>query len=344
MALARRTGRASYTLSPGEQGEGQFGSVPVPADGRITYPAPDWILNLEHGSILLVDDIACLQRHLQPFLLGIFLRRTVGDTYLGHGVRIFAAGNPASMVGGGDDLGLAQGNRTGHLIVDYPTGDEWADFLLSDGGDADAPPDINVEVEEARVEGIFPNAYAKMRGLWGAYARRRGSVFKVPDADDPAASRAWFSPRSGEMAIRAHASSLVHSLDESTTDTFIGGFVGLGAVEEIRAFERECNLPDPSDLLDGKVTWRPDSRIDVTCAVVESCATLVLDSHCTSREDRIRSCYRILDSVASVAPDAVVPAAKALGKAGLHRLADAESKILHRRILPALQGADIFER
>ena len=41
-SLTEQMGMQCEILSPAERGEGAFGVVPVPQDGILTYPMPDW--------------------------------------------------------------------------------------------------------------------------------------------------------------------------------------------------------------------------------------------------------------------------------------------------------------
>src|SRR5260370_41568839 len=56
--LEHRYGLPVETLSPGERGEGAFGVVPVPVDGVLRYPPPDWVTRMADGGIVFLDEIS----------------------------------------------------------------------------------------------------------------------------------------------------------------------------------------------------------------------------------------------------------------------------------------------
>lgn len=283
--FAARVGFFYKRLSPAESGEGEFGTTPVPerrgtlaVDERtvITHPPNEWITKLQPGSIVLVDDISCTSQYLQPYLLSIFLDKVIGDAPFGPGVRVFGAGNDTDDVGGGQDLGKAQANRMGHVEVGYPTGEQWSDWLMSDGGENGHGEMIAVEEEEKRVLAAWPAAYAWARGVFGSYARGKAAMFTLPESGAAKASRAWCSPRSAEFAVRALAAGRVHGLSETETDELMTSFIGAGLVGEVRAHANRIELPDPADLLSGAVQWKHNpARLDLTLAVTTSTTAYV---------------------------------------------------------------------
>jgi len=321
--FARSVGKFYKRLSPAEEGEGAFGVTPVPhagPDGSTTlfHPPSEWVTRLEPGSILLIDDITCTSQYLQPVLLGVVLEKVIGDSFLGKGTRVFGAGNATEDVGGGQDLGAAQANRMGHLDVGYPTGEGWADWLLSDGGENGHGEQIDVAAEEQRVMAAWPAAYAWARGALASFAKAKAAMFIKPEAGNDKASRAWPSPRSCEYLARALAAGRVHGLSEAETDELMTAFVGAGLVGELRAHLNKIELPDPAELLTGKVKWQHDPhRLDVACAVLSSTTAYVLSQPNGQREALAIALWGLLAGIDRPV-DLLVPAAHQLVK---HQLA-----------------------
>lgn len=348
-------------LSPGERGEGAFGVTPVPVQNGsgtvLEYPPPDWVRNLisdkaayeekktalidattkithetytklvyltatmEQG-IVFLDEINSAPPALAPALLGAIQARRIGGHKFGPRVRVFGAANPVGHAAGGWDLAAPVANRLGHIDWPSPDADEWAAWLV--GGDS-AIDAIDAEQEEARVLKAWPEAWAKAAGLAAAFIRRRPELLhKMPADGDEAQSRAWPSPRSWEYATRSMAAAKIHGLDELETDELVAAFVGTAAASEWITWIEEQDLPDPAELLDGKIKWQHDpTRLDRTDAVLQSCSALVIPAAAAKRKERTAAIWGLLAAVMKDAKDLVVPSMTALAKAGLQRGAEA---------------------
>lgn len=344
-SLAQRAGFVYERLSPAERGEGQFGVVPVPhSDGHLYYPAPAWAARMQDSaSLLFVDEINTAAPALQAPLLGLVQLRTLGTFQFGKRTRIIAAANETRDAAGGWDLAPALANRFGHFDFEGLDAQSWvAGFLGGFATDGDA---FDATAEEARVMAAWPSADAYARGLVGGFITRRPELLhKQPQKLDDAGSRAWPSRRTWEYAAVALASARVHGLSEVDTDEFLGGFVGHATVAEFAAWRADANLPDPADVLDGRVQWKHDNRrIDRTIAVLGACAALVAPAKAERRKERGGACWRLLAQVMAEAADAVVPAARALTLAKLYGGAvegNASGPVLNR-LHPILTAAGI---
>lgn len=312
-------------LSPSERGEGAFGVTPMPrktSSGAyvVSYPAPDWIESFEDfdgRGIVFVDELTTAPAVLQAPMLGLIQARRIGGATLGPGVRIIAAANPPEIAANGWELAPPLANRLGHLTWDAPTADAWAQFTLGDSGLEDEAPTRNdPAAEEARVLAAWPNAYAKAAGLITSFhCRNRGKLHNHPAAGDPASGRAWPSHRSWSNAVRAMASADVHSLSEVDAIEMVAAFVGNGAVKELLTFKAAMDLPDPADVLDGKVSWQHDpDRLDRSMAVLNSIVSLAVTSD-ANRSTRVPRLWSIIDK--TPADDIVAMSIKPLSKARL---------------------------
>jgi hypothetical protein len=323
--LARSHRMPLEVLSPGERGEGAFGVTPVPGPNNkvLNYPPADWVANfaVEDGGVLFLDEINQAPPPLQPALMGILLARRVGGHYLGHKVRPIAAANPTEQAAGGWDFAPPVANRMGHLTWPDVGSEGWADWLLGDEG-AMGTATLACD-EERRVLASWDEPWARTRGIVAGFIRAKGAgmLHKMPAMGSHDLGRAWPSPRTWEMAARAYASSSVHRLDAEATEEFTAAFVGRGAASEMFAYAEKLDLPNPADVLDGKVAFKHDpKRLDRTVAVLGSCHALVVPEKADKRKERTTKLWQMLGEkkILDEAMDVAFASVKALVKASLH--------------------------
>jgi hypothetical protein len=317
---ARRWGLHCEVLSPGERGEGAFGVTPVPGKdlASITYPAPDWTDKVAGGGVVFVDELNLAPPALQAPMLGLIQARRIGSHQLHPRCRVLGAANPVDMSAGGWDLAPPVANRMGHWDWDSPSADDWTIWLLSGANDG-AEKGGDADEEEERVLKAWPAPFARASGLIAGFVRRRAELLhKMPAAGSPDLSRAWPSRRTWEAATRALASSEVHGVGEADSEMLVAAFVGKGAADELCKWKATADLPDPADVLDGKVKFKLDTRrLDRTLAVYASCAALVAPPGAAKRKERASALWKLMAEAVSEAMDVTVPAATVLVKAGL---------------------------
>jgi hypothetical protein len=351
--LAKTMGWHCEHLAPGERGEGAFGVTPVPVEtksGRtvLAYPAPDWTTNFidddgDEVGIVFFDEINTAPPALQPALLGGIQERRVGGHTFGPRVRVIGAANPVGHAAGGWDLAAPVANRLGHIDWPVPEAEEWGAWLL--GGD-EAVASINSKAEEDRVMKAWPDAFAKAAGLASVFVRRRPELLhKMPDDGDAAQSRAWASPRSWEYATRARAGAEIHGLNEIDTDELITAFIGTGAAGEWATWIEQADLPEPSDVLDGKVEFKHDpERLDRTDAVLSACAGLVTPKKAEKRKDRSKALWGLMATIMEDAKDIVVPAMTAMVRAGLQKSTEARPVLAKMHSVVSAAGMTVGGR
>jgi ATPase family associated with various cellular activities (AAA) len=317
-AVSKTTGLPYYRISPAERGEGQFGVVPVPnAHGTLDYPAPAWAHDLENGGILFIDEINTAPPMIQAPLLGLVQLGVLGTHTFNSRVRRIGAANETMDAAGGWDLAPALANRFGHYEFDGLDSSSWVEGLLGgfgSGGEASASAPPDPRVEEARVMAAWPGADAMARGLVGGFIHRRPELLhKRPEKASAKASRAWPSRRSVEYTAVALASANVHGLNEIDTDELLSGFVGQAWVSEFRAWQNNLDLPDPAEVLDGKVAFKHDERrLDRSLALLSACAALVVPDKAANRAVRAGACWRLVNDISTTTSDIAIPAARAL--------------------------------
>lgn len=307
--VTREWGMHLEVLSPGERGEGAFGVVPVPHENKkgdmiLRYPGPDFLAifdEMERG-VLFIDEFNTAPNAVFPALLGAVHARRLGSSYLGAGVRILCAGNPEGHGGSGRDLPKTNANRMGHIEWEAPDATAWTQWLI--GNDAKSmkvqvSETHDAEKEEARVLKLWDEEHAKVKGLLAGFIRRRPEQLHVePEDESPSASRAWQSRRTWDLASRAMAGASIHGLNEVEEMELISAFVGPGGAKELFTYRKEADLPDPVEVLEGKIKWKVDEeRLDRTMAVLSACAAIVCSPNCPDKDDRVESMWKLLGMV-----------------------------------------------
>lgn len=327
---AAECGLPCEILSPGERGEGAFGVVPVPKNDILTYPPAEWITKffpkakkgeeIAPCGVVFVDELTTAPPALQPPLLGLFLEGRIGGTELPPGVRCIAAYNDVDEAAAGYDLPPPLANRMGHIPFDPGGVEEWSDWLVGANGiGSQYKQKINAAAEEARVLAAWPEAFAIAKGKAMAFLRTRPALLhKMPPPHDPAASKAWPSRRTWEFAVRSLAASAVHGVDEDIETQLIAAFVGDAIAGELYTYLRDEDLPDPADILDGKIDFKHDKkRLDRSFAILAACTALVVPDNAKKRNERGKHLWEIITKIAKDgAKDVVFGAAQRLAKSG----------------------------
>lgn len=290
------------------------------------YAPPRWAVEAAAAgrACVILDEANRTPPAVQSALLRVVLEGVVGDFVLPSTVRFTAIMNPAGSSGTWD-LSDALANRFGHFVWPTPTVQAWAQYMSGAGrvgaarADAQAPRD-GAELE-AYVEANWASHYAESVGMVAGFMSARPNLFHdQPEDGDPASSGAWPSPRTWDMATRAVASARLHGLSASTQLTLASAFVGPGAGAEFATWVGAADLPDPVRLLDGEVQWSHNpARLDRTVAVLQSCATFVMQSPATDpkRVDRAAKLWGLMKPIVETAPDVCLAAAEPLSKGRL---------------------------
>lgn len=270
---ASAVGLETKTVYPATRQPEDFSGAPIP-DGKggisieCILPAVREMVRLERG-VIFIDEVTCARPAVQGALLGFVYERVVGDTRLPGGVRILAAGNPASEAAGGWNLAPPMANRLAWLTVAHPDAREWANWLLR------GPAKLtHIEDGEEQVIHGWATAWAKMQGLGAAFIQANpDALYRFPDEGSAERHRAWPSPRTWEFALRAVATC--HALGKSDLQfEFVKACVGEGAATEWATWITDMDLPNPEDML--RHGWSPDrARVDVTIAALSSMVAYV---------------------------------------------------------------------
>ena len=340
-AVGRAFAAPTEVLSPGEKGEGFFGTIPaIKMIGErqvVSHPTPEWALAFPDYGLVLVDELTTAPPAVSPALLSLSLRGEIGGFRFGKRVRILAAANPVECAANGYPLSPPMANRFIHLDFKASVSNVCA-FLTGDQTEAAAP--IDVAAEEARALEVFPAAYAMHAARVAAFLKRHPDLLDaMPDPTSPEASRAWPSPRSWDMLVRVLAAGTIHSLSSDDIDTLASGTVGANAYGEFCSFLAQLDLPDPATVLD-LGTWSPNmSRLDAVAATLAACTALVVSNMTTARASAL---WRLLDKVGSLgARDLTIEPAKALIKAKGLTVGTAADRAVAIKVLGEQKVADL---
>ncbi len=287
--------------------------------------------------VVFFDEFNTAPPAVQSALLRVILEGQVGDLYLPKRIRVVAATNSLEDAANGYALSAPMANRFCHLTGMAPTVAEWSDFILSGGADEIESETVDRRKMEAHVLKLWPNQHAKAKGMVVGFLKRKDMLHQMPKNGDEKASKAWPSHRTWEMAIRALASGMLHGLSETDTDTLVEGFVGRGAALEFANHRREFDLPDPSDILDKKVKWEFDKRLDRTQAVLAACTALVCPTSAEKRVERATALWELFLPLVKGHADLVINNQRALisAKLGLSVCGEAARRV-SRAVAPVL--------
>jgi hypothetical protein len=226
-----------------------FSGLPVHVDGAVRYAIPEWVglFKPDGDGLLFLDELTTAPPSVQAALLRVVLERKVGFHPLPPKVRIVAAANPPDLMTGGWELSPPLRNRFVHLQWDLPA----TTYLhaLSSGFPVAELPQID------------PKAHARLLPEWkmrvAAFLKRSPNLLHTSPDSDP---YGFASPRSWDFAAALLTSCEL--LGEAPIGgqrysqaclELMKGCLGEGAAVPFLEFLRSFKLPDPEEVLDGKI-------------------------------------------------------------------------------------------
>lgn len=297
-AEARALGLPSLVLIGSITDPTDFGGYPSPpADGSqfATMLLPNWVRTVfgwgEAGGVIILDELTCVAAAQQAAMLRMVLERYAGQYKFMPRVRFVAAANPTEQAAGGSALSMPMANRFAHIEVERPGLDDWFDIL--DGRFYEAAPIVDPTQLEASSAAAFAAEYEQARIRAKAFLRRRPELAQqTPKAGSVESEGAWASLRTWEFAMRAMGAARVHGLTEAARDALIAAYLGQGVAVQFTSWLREADLPEASEVLDGRVAWAPSPmRPDRTSAVLHACAATVLRT--SDRDTKVARARRL---------------------------------------------------
>jgi len=257
--IAEQRGWTVITLIASIREPVDFLGLPYRDNGTTRYAAPAWAAevaaNPDRRYLLFFDEIDKAPPSVQAACLRIADERVVGDDcVLPPETRIVFAANPPEF--GGHPL--IEPLVTRLLHVEWrPTPREMGEAIAA------CAPEI------AAVRGVDPVQAAHYGALIGTLVERRGTMLEPP-TDKARRSRPWATPRT-----LTHLAVGLAYVTDSERNALVLAEVGEGFGHELIAFLRETSLPDPEDLLSGKVPLGLDDRSDRSAALLTSLVAAV---------------------------------------------------------------------
>jgi len=234
-----------------------FSGLPILAEGKVRYAVPEWVdvFAATGQGILFLDELTTAPPAVQAALLRVVLERKVGFHALPPGVRIIAAANPPDLMAGGWELSPPLLNRFIHL--DWSLSVEAYLHGLANGYPQPALPAID------------PTAHAAAAFAWKlkvhAFLRRMPALISAMPTEG---NRAFPTPRTWDYAIALMAAceiagySLTVRKNSAVFVEVLAATVGESVAIPFIEFIRNMRLPDPDEVLDGKVVTNPSGFND----------------------------------------------------------------------------------
>jgi len=226
-----------------------FSGLPVHLNGQVRFAPPEWTFAFDETGqgILFLDELTTAPPSVQAALLRVILERKVGFRPLPKGVRVVAAANPPDQVVGGWELSPPLRNRFVHIRWEL-SGEIYQKALREGFGQPSLPA-------------IDPNAHAEAEKFWRrmveVFLRRYPHLAKTNPSDE---EYAFASPRTWDFAIALMAScdllGKAPKPGQKGSEVFLNlveGCVGKGAAVAFAHFLQTLRLPDPDEVLDGKI-------------------------------------------------------------------------------------------
>jgi hypothetical protein len=226
-----------------------FSGLPVHLNGQVRFAPPEWTFAFDETGqgILFLDELTTAPPSVQAALLRVILERKVGFRPLPKGVRVVAAANPPDQVVGGWELSPPLRNRFVHIRWEL-SGEIYQKALREGFGQPSLPA-------------IDPNAHAEAEKFWRTmvevFLRQYPHLAKANPSDE---EYAFASPRTWDFAIALMAScdllGKAPKPGQKGSEVFLNlveGCVGKGAAVAFAHFLQTLRLPDPDEVLDGKI-------------------------------------------------------------------------------------------
>jgi hypothetical protein len=226
-----------------------FSGLPVHLNGQVRFAPPEWTFAFDETGqgILFLDELTTAPPSVQAALLRVILERKVGFRPLPKGVRVVAAANPPDQVVGGWELSPPLRNRFVHIRWEL-SGEIYQKALREGFGQPSLPA-------------IDPNAHAEAEKFWRTmvevFLRHHSHLAKTNPSDE---EYAFASPRTWDFAIALMAScdllGKAPKPGQKGSEVFLNlveGCVGKGAAVAFAHFLQTLRLPDPDEVLDGKI-------------------------------------------------------------------------------------------
>ena len=300
--IAESYGLTLETVIASIRDPSDFAGLPVidPVTKTVTLAHPKWAANLQAAesekpgsAVQFFDEISTAPGAVQAALLRPILDKTVGDCFMGFGVRTVAAANPADIAAGGYDLAPPISNRFVHLDWEL-TAQQVREGFTTGWPTVDIPT-TDPEAVAGRVNYI--------KGIVGAFLATRSDLLTVMPKDSSDANKGFPTPRSWENAAMLHAYALEAGVNETVIALLIKGVVGESAGIEYISYYDNLDLPDPEAILADPTKYvAPREREDKVYAVAGAVYNAAMQPH-PNRKGRLTQALSFFGHLASTHSD-----------------------------------------
>jgi hypothetical protein len=250
-----------------------------PESRRVHRALPDWagpqVFDPEADSLIFLDELSTSTPAQQAAALKLLSERELGGRKLSPRCRIVAAANPPECAAGGQDLAAPTANRFAHVRMGADADDFSAHFASMW---ADTGSGLSLLPAPSADDQI------RARALIAAFIKRRPNLLHAMPADPAGQSGPWPSPRSWELCARLIAGER----DNERILAAAAATVGEAAATELAAFMRECELPDPEEILADPESAPLPERGDILYAAMSAAAAAAI---ARPSRDRVRAVW-----------------------------------------------------
>lgn len=238
-----------------------FNGLPVLQDGRVQFAPPSWVEPFEQygQGILFLDELTTAPPTVQAALLRLVLERRLGGYALPPEVSIAAAANPPEIAASGWELSPPLANRFVHIQWTLPS-EAYQEAL--EQGAFDPAPVIKIDRAAHQARLYYWRAVA------AGFLKRSPQMQTSTPAED---EYAFASPRTWDYAIALMAScdllGYAPRADAPDRQTrpfvhLVHGALGKGVATALIQYLRQLRVPDPQEVLQGKVAVDTGLRED----------------------------------------------------------------------------------
>jgi MoxR-like ATPase len=347
LAVAKALDYHPLTVRPAQVEPADLTGYPVPSVGVDGTPRLSFLTGpvlteamriIDAGGRVLVflDEVCHANSQQQAPLMGLVFDRRAGALTLPAAPELSwcMAGNPPEAGGSdvGFDLSAALANRVSRVPIDPPPAAEWVSSWQR-GWPTPHAPRLDADRYNAEL--------AVARTHVGAFLLARPAHLHAMPKSAEEQGRPWPSPRTWDEATRALAAG--RALGERDASLrLVRGLVG-DVVTELVTYLTELDLPDPRDVLAGRVPPPTDpQRRDRTRVTLEAVSDLVaanVKAGVAGVDAQVRAAVAVLVAVeAAGLPDLLLKPTKRLVDAvGTNRPAELDALLV--RVEPLARKA-----
>lgn len=206
--------------------------------------------------VIIMDEFSNSAPSVQAACLRPILERVAGNLPLHPSTNFVLIANPAESAADGNDIVAPLANRVAHAKYEADL-DTWCEGVLT----GFTTPAIVPNLDKWRE--YLPQAKARIVG----FIRKKPQNLTMYPKDQAGWSRAYPTPRSCDLAARLLAAHIASGSSDSPY-RYLEAMVGMAWAAEFEQYDSNIDLPNPKDLLDGKIKWAKPERGDIAYTIL----------------------------------------------------------------------------